>query len=159
MLAAHSPSMSPSSPAETPDTSLEIQDDAPKGRRVSSRVRSKPTVYSDQFEPPSSVNGIKRKRALTVNENYAQTGLDGETSLTEESDPDGDPDEEELKEQRRKAKNTPKKPAAKRSKTKTTTLAMRPATNGVKKVARPRKNTARAPRIASGEETGLFGSC
>ena len=152
MLAAPSSSMSPSSPVGTPDTSLELQDDAPKNRRVSGRVRSKPVSYSDPPEPTATTNGVKRKRAPTVVDTLSEDDImaEGESTPPVESDPD----EEELKEKRRKARNTPKKPAAKKSKT--TTLAMRPATNGVKRTARPKRAKGIASIVAN-EEEGLFG--
>lgn len=152
MLAAPSSSMSPSSPAGTPDTSLELHDDASTKRRVSSRVRSKPTIYSDKTEPSPASNGVKRKRAPIVGDNISEDVSEGGGSPAEESDPD----EEELKEKRRKARSGTKKPAAKKSKT--TTLAMRPATNGVKRTTKPKKARGQAPVIAGHEEIGLFGS-
>ena len=153
MLALRSSSMSPSSPAGTPDTSLELQDDPGTKRRISSRMRSKPTTYSDVPERPPTSNGVKRKRAPTVDE---QVENDNEEEVESESDEDGEPDEEELKEARRRTRTKAKKPATKKSKT--ATLAIRPAVNGVKRTARARKGKTGATGIAGDDETGLYGS-
>ena len=75
---------------------------------------------------------------------------------------DGDPDEEEMKEERRKAryKKPSEKPAAKKPKTvksKSTTLPVRPAVNGVQKPSKPRRPRIQANAAISDEEVGLFG--
>lgn len=84
---------------------------------------------------------------------------EGETSP---EDSDGDADEEEVKEKHRRAaksKKIPSKPAAKKPKTAaatTTKLAVRPATNGFKKPAKPKKPRARANLTVADDGTGLY---
>ena len=63
MSVARSSSMSPALPVGTPDTSLELQDESISRRRVSSRVRSKPSLLSDKPYHSQATNGVKRKRA------------------------------------------------------------------------------------------------
>ena len=161
MLAARSASMSPSSPAGTPDTSLEPQPDTTSKRRISGRVKSKPALLSDDPYLSQASNGVKRKRVELRDEELeilSDDELEGRRSSVDESGPD----EEELKEQRSKARRGAKKPAAKKpaaKKSKTTTLAMRPAGNGVKKPARPKKSTTTATGNAGDDETGLYGVC
>ena len=149
--------MSPASPVGTPDTSLELQDEPTAKRRVSSRMRSKPTNFSDGPEQAPTSNGVKRKRTAPVDR---PTDNDTEEEVEdEESEPDDEnddePDEEELKEARRRTRARAKKPAAKKSKT--TTLAMRPAVNGVKKATKIRKAKAAPAGIAGDDESGLYG--
>ena len=137
-------------------------------RRRSGRVKSKPVLLQqDPNVPVISSGGSKRKRPDDA-ETEAEDEPEEELSSLEESE--SDPDEEELKEQRRKARK-PKaprsKPTAKKPKTASHTfksLPMRPATNGLKKPAkpkpkpRPRKAPSRAREIASVEdEEGLYG--
>ena len=162
MVEAASPSMSPSSPAGTPDTSLELQDDAPKGRRVSGRVRSKPFNYADTTEASKSTNGIKRKRASKA----VERAVEGDESGSQpESDDDGEPDEEELREQRKRAKTTAAKKAQASKKKTTMNLPIHAGPNGIQKnSAKP--NAAKAPprqraaKIAGAEgATGIFGEC
>lgn len=75
---------------------------------------------------------------------------------------DGDADEEEAKEKNRRAAKSKKiqsKPAAKKPKTAaamTTKLAVRPATNGIKKPAKPKKPRARANFTIADDGTGLY---
>ncbi|KAL9640806.1 MAG: hypothetical protein Q9164_000041 [Protoblastenia rupestris] len=144
--------MSPSSPAATPDTSLELHDDSASNRRKSVRVRSKPALLSQDPYFSHSSNGIKRKRVESRDsgpEDVSDDDLEGGGRSVEESDAD----EEELREQRRKAK----KPALKKSrKSATTILAMRPAVNGVKKSAKTQKSRAKAAVKVNDDETGLF---
>ena len=146
--------MSLSSPAGTPDTSLEPQPDTTSKRRISGRVKSKPTLLSDDAYLSQASNGVKRKRVEVRDEdleNLSDDELEGRSSPVDESGPD----EEELKEQRRKARSSVKKPAAK--KPKTTTLAMRPAGNGAKKPAKPKKSKTTATGSMGDDETRLFG--
>ena len=136
-------------------------------RRKSGRTKQKPLLYQqDPNIPIVSNRSGKRKRAesIIVDANDVDNVDDSEEeSITDESD--GDPDEEELKEKRRteaKAKTAPTRPPTKKPKktpSTTTNLPMRPATNGVKKVSKPRKPRAK-PRndsIAETDEDGLFG--
>ena len=130
-------------------------------RRKSGRISHKPVLF--QQDPNISVltNGTgKRKRgAQSVNIN-----LD-ESPAEEGSEDEGDeePDEEELKEKKRKApkgKANQRKPAAKKPKMADgtpTKLAIRPASNGVKK---PRKGKlpAKKPKVPQGgDEVDLYG--
>ena len=134
-------------------------------RRRSGRVKSKPVLLQqDPNIPVASSSNSKRKRADDV-ETDAEAEQEEEPSSPEESE--SDPDEEELKEQRRKARK-PKaprqKPIAKKPKTAShafQSLPMRPATNGIKKPAKPkpkpRKAPSRAREVASAdEEEGLY---
>ena len=133
-------------------------------RRRSGRVKSKPVLlHQDPNLPVASSSGGKRKR-IDDAETEGEAEPDGDSSSSDESE--SDPDEEELKEQRRKArkpKTARPKPAAKKPKTATNafhSLPIRPATNGVKKPAkpRPRKAPSRPPKVASVEdEDGLYG--
>ncbi|KAG8530260.1 uncharacterized protein KY384_004761 [Bacidia gigantensis] len=146
--------MSSSSPVGTPDTSLELHDDTASKRRVSRRVRAKPEFHPDNSRRSEASNGVKRKRGNDANGSLTDDDTDGESSPGSESDPD----EEELKEARRKARSSAKKAPSK--KPKTTTLAMRPAVNEVKKAARApsRAKSARPPTtgINVEDEIGLF---
>lgn len=127
-------------------------------RRKSGRVKQKPVLFQSDPNVIGSVSG-KRKRAAGVNQ------PDPDDSDSEESSPDesdGDADEEELKEKRRKGRprKTSAKPAPKKPKTnqpKTTTLPVRPATNGVKKPSKPRQPRARPSAAFAEDSTGLFG--
>ena len=152
MLAARFSSMSPSSPAGTPDTSLELQDDTTSNRRKSGRVRSKPTLLSDDQHRSQASNGNKRKRVVSRRGDLEDASSEGGSESSDES-----PDEEELRERRKKAR----KPAIKMSKAAgTSTLAMRPATNGVKRPAKAKKSRAKVGVAEAGDETGLYGiSC
>lgn len=158
---------SPSMPArvlsmELPDQATPQPSSSPNDatdRRKSGRVKHKPVLLqSDPNAMIGSVSG-KRKRASIVDQ------PDADDSESEESSPDesdGDPDEEELKEKRRKGRprKTSAKPVAKKSKTtqpKTTTLPVRPATNGVKKPSKPRQPRARPNAAFAENSTGLFG--
>ncbi|KAL8691472.1 MAG: hypothetical protein Q9218_003316, partial [Villophora microphyllina] len=127
-------------------------------RRKSGRVKQKPVLLQTDPNAMIGSSSAKRKRAGTVEEPDTD-GVESEESSPDESD--GDPDEEELKEKRRKSrsKKTSAKPAAKKAKTskqKTTTLPVRPATNGVKKPAKPRQARARPNAAIADDSTGLF---
>ena len=151
---------------------MELSDPATPGtdainRRKSGRAKQKPLLYQQDPNIPIVSNGSgKRKRAesVAVDANDVDNVDDSEEeSITDESD--GDPDEEELKEKRRteaKAKTALTRPLTKKPKktpSATTNLPMRPATNGVKKVSKPRKPRAkpRTNNIAETDEEGLFG--
>lgn len=133
-------------------------------RRKSARTRQKPVLLQDDITASrsSNVNG-KRKRG----DNEGGGGADSDNDLSgEESSPlesDGDPDEEELKEKRRRAprgKKAQGRPAAKKPKTtgvKTASLPVRPASNGAKKTSRPKKPQARPNRAVLDDGTGLYG--
>ncbi|MCJ1431277.1 hypothetical protein MMC27_000628 [Xylographa pallens] len=132
--------------------------DAPN-RRKSARTVQKPISYQqDQIVSIGSTGSGKRKRGDTTNVDIDADSLGEETSS---DDNESDPDEEELKEQRRRApkiKRVQSKPAAKKPKTAgptTTSLAMRPATNGVKKPTKPRKPRAKQ-NATDPDETGLY---
>lgn len=134
-------------------------------RRKSARTRQKPVLLQDDVSASRSSNANgKRKRGENEERDAADSDddLSGEDSSPLESD--GDPDEEELKEKRRKApraKRAQGKPAAKKPKTtgvKTASLPVRPAINGSKKPPRPPKPQARSNRAVSDDETGLFGT-
>ena len=133
--------------------------DAPN-RRKSARTVQKPISYQqDQIVSIGRTGSGKRKRGDTTNTDIDADSLGEETSS---DDNESDPDEEELKEQRRRApriKRVQSKPASKKPKTArptTTSLAMRPATNGVKKPTKPRKPRAKQNATDS-DETGLYG--
>ncbi len=127
-------------------------------RRKSGRAVKKPDFFQEDPTTPST-NSAKRKRADRAVEDDEDIGEDasGEESV---EDSDGEADEEELKEKRRrasKAKKGQSKPAAKKPKTVNGMgkLAIRPAPNGVKKTSRPRKPP---PRQSAVEEVdGLYG--
>ena len=134
-------------------------DDAPN-RRKSGRQIHKPVLYSEDPNLTISVNGsAKRKRAERVPDRDDEDMVDESSS----EDDQGEPDEEESKDQRRrnaKLRNAHHKPAAKKPKTAKPDsgmkLAMRPATNGVKKPRKPKKPKARKGR-SSEEGTGVYG--
>ena len=83
----------------------------------------------------------------------------GDDASGEESadESDGQADEEELKEIRRKTKKVQSKPASKKPKTLNGIgkLAIRPAPNGVKKVAKGKKPRARPSAVE--DHNGLYG--
>lgn len=119
-------------------------------RRKSGRIVQKPELYQPDSSTPARSNGSsKRKRAGEAIDDEDEDELEE----SEDDEQDSDPDEEELKERRRaaKVKPTKSKPAAKKPKPtvgKTIDLAMRPATNGVRKVTKGKKLRI----IASAEE-------
>ncbi|MCJ1376989.1 hypothetical protein MMC17_000079 [Xylographa soralifera] len=128
-------------------------------RRKSTRTAQKPISYQqNQIVSIGSTGSGKRKRGDNTNIDIDADPLGDETSS---DDNESDPDEEELKELRRRApsvKRVQKKPAAKKSKTTrpaTTSLAMRPATNGIKKPTKPRKPRAKQ-NITDPDETSLY---
>lgn len=134
-------------------------------RRKSARTRQKPVLLQDELIALRSQNtNGKRKRVDTE----AGVATDSDHNLLGEdsspSESEGDPDEEELKEKRRRAsraKRAQGMPAAKKPKStgvKTASLPVRPAVNGAKKPSRPRKHQARSIRAGSDHETGLYGT-
>jgi len=141
----------------TPDTSLELHD--PSNRRKSGRTRQQPVLLQQDpnLSQVSNGNSAKRKRAELRGGDLDELSAD---ELDEESSSDeSDPDEEELKERRRKTKKAPPKPAAKKPKTgsaTTTTLAVRPAVNGLKTASKPKKPSARPVKNAADGGTGLY---
>ena len=132
-------------------------------RRTSGRAKQKPVLY--QQDPNISVvsnsNGKRKHVELPGGDDGSQKE-DGSAEDSSIDGSDGDPDEEELKEKRRKApkaKKGPVKPAVKKARTRndvTTKLPIRPATNGVRKPAKPRKPRARQPAVEQAG-TGLYG--
>lgn len=146
-----------------PPSSSAAAQDAPN-RRKSGRAIHKPVLYQGDPNVSISTNGsAKRKRP-------EKTAVDAEDDLGDESSSGGnesDPDEEELKEKRRRAgkgKKTLNKPAAKKpkmTKDDPLKLAMRPATNGVKKPSKPRKPRAKVnvPAGEGGESNRLYSQC
>lgn len=160
--------MSPSSPNQTdgtPDTSLSLPFNNPSNRRISGRVRNKPALLSDDAYLSQTSNGIKRKR-LDPNdadlENLSDDELEERGYIGRGGDgEDNGPDEEEVKEKKRKARGG-KKPVAKRARAGegTTSLAMRPAgVNGVGAAAKKAGGRSRKVKgLATAEDdTGLFG--
>ena len=145
---------------ETPDTSLDLTNTA--SRRKSGRATRKPVLLNK--DPNISQVGVgnsgKRKRVAVPAQDVADSS-DAESD-DEDSDDESDPDEEELKERRRKAarsKKAPSKSIAKKPRTGlalTTSLAVRPATNGVKKPAKPKQPRARPIKNAQDTGTGLY---
>ena len=149
--------MDQSDPA-TPDTSME--DQSTTKRRKSGRAIQAPVLLSND---PNLVqnNGNIGKRKRTQLRGGEVTDASDEEDDEESDEEESDPDEEELKERRKKApKKATSKPAPKKSKTagpSTTTLAVRPATNGTGKSARPRKPRARQNGPVVTDGTGLYG--
>ena len=154
-----SSSMDPSDP-ETPDTSLDMTTST--NRRKSGRAIRKPVLLNkDPNIPQVSVgNSGKRKRVDVPSQDLMDSSDD--ESEEEVTDDESDPDEEELKERRRKASKTTKAPSkavAKKPRTGpalTTNLAVRPATNGVKRNARPKQPRARPVKNAEENGIGLY---
>ena len=130
-------------------------------RRKSGRAKQQPVLL--QQDPNANIGSVKRKRAESrddVDDNNHEDISKNEESLEES---DGEADEEELKEKRKKsrAKKGLNKPVAKKarlSNTSITKLAVRPATNGVKKASKPRKARARLTAATEEDGTGLYGT-
>ncbi|KAL8783911.1 MAG: hypothetical protein Q9195_009242 [Heterodermia aff. obscurata] len=155
-------SMEPSDPVAT-SSSPATQNNA-TNRRRSGRAKHQPVLFhEDPNIPQSSFSNGKRKRTqapagdLTADE-------PGSEEEDESAESESDPDEEELKERRRKAPKAKKpssKPAAKKPKTNgatTTKLPVRPASNGFKKPAAPKKSRARPNPAIVEDESGLYGN-
>ena len=154
-----SPSMDPSDP-ETPDTSLDM--DTTTNRRKSGRAIRKPVLLNKDPNIPqvSGGNSGKRKRVdAPIQDLVDSSDPESDDQVSED---ESDPDEEELKERRRKASKTNKassKSVAKKPRkgpALTKNLAVRPATNGVKKNARPEQPQAHPVRNAEDNATGLY---
>ena len=152
--------MDPSDPA-VPSSSPSNNDAT--NRRRSGRAKQQPVPYwKDPNIPQSSSSGEKRKR--NASRNGDMNGQDDDSE--EESEPQGSesgPDEEELKKRRRKAPR-PRKPASRPTSKKpktaismTTKLPVRPATNGFKKPAKPKKSRARSSAAVLDKDSGLYG--
>ena len=130
-------------------------------RRKSGRPKQQPVLL--QQDPNANIGSVKRKRAELRNEvddPDRENVSEDEESL---EDSEGEADEEELKEKRKKTrtKKLSSKPAAKKarlSNNSTTKLAVRPATNGVKKPSKPRKPRARVTSATEEDGTGLYGT-
>ena len=142
----------------TPDTSIDMNGAA--NRRKSGRARQKPVLLNkDPNIPQVSSGSGKRKRADARVEDVEDLSDDENESSQGESDPD----EEELKERRRKAvrsRKTPTKSAAKRVKTGpnlNTNLAVRPAVHKARKAAKPKSSRARPIKNAADAGSGLYG--
>ena len=134
-------------------------------RRRSGRAVHKPVLYQQDPNVAIVPNGsAKRKRGELAAHDDTEHATDESSSDHAESEPD----EEELKEKRRRVAKPSKtseprgKAAAKKSrppKDDALKLAMRPATNGVKKVTKPRKPAARKhlPRDSGSDLYGTVG--
>ena len=151
--------MDPSDPP-TPDTSIEVQDTS--NRRRSGRARQKPVLLQEDPNVMPTTRGGSAKRKLADYRDRENGDEQDADSDSEGDSGESDPDEEELKEKRRKtAKKAAAKPAIKKPKTsnaiKATVLPVRPAVNGVKKSAKPRKATAPRTSAIVGDATGLYG--
>ena len=150
--------MEPSDPA--PTSSSPAQNDS-TNRRRSGRAKQQPVLFQeDPNIPQSSSSNGKRKR--TQLRGGDAIGDDASSEEEESPEDEGSPDEEELKERRRKAPKAKKpssKPAAKKPKTNgaTTKLAVRPATNGFKKHAPPKRSRAKPSAAIVEDESGLYG--
>ena len=145
----------------TPDTSVDMNGTV--DRRQSRRAKQKPVLLNkDPNIPQTSIRNGKRKRADTRAEEIEEpSDLDDESSQGASS-----PDEEELKDRRRKtaqAKKTPTRSAVKKAKTGpnlTANLAVRPAVNGrvkATKATKPKQSRARPTKNAVNAESGLYG--
>ncbi len=158
-MPVRSSSMELSDP-ETPETSLDMTSST--NRRKSGRTTRKPVLLNKDpnIAQVTSGNSGKRKRADVLAHDVVNSS-DTE-SEDEASDDESDPDEEELKERRRKAprpKKAPSKSVAKKPRigpALTTSLAVRPAVNGVKKHPRPKKQRARPVKKSEDNGTGLY---
>ena len=140
----------------TPDTSVDLNGTA--NRRKSGRARQKPVLLNkDPNIPQNTTSSGKRKRAETRAEDVQDLSEDENKSSHGESEPD----EEELKERRRKATRSKKntaKPAAKKARTGpnlNTSLAVRPAVNGLKRAQKQPR--ARMLKDVEDAGTGLYG--
>lgn len=130
-------------------------------RRKSGRAVKKPEFFQEDANAHSNNSG-KRKRVdqAEVEDEGIASDASGEDSVDES---DGQADEEELKEKRRrapKAKKVQRKPAAKKPKTVNGMgkLAIRPVPNGVKSTAPRLKKQPRARPSAAQATDGLYGT-
>ena len=154
-----SSSMALSDPA-TPDTSLDRIDIS--SRRKSGRATQKPVLLNKDPNIPQVSMGSNGKRKRADPPPRDEVDSSNPESENETSDDESDPDEEELKDRRRKTqrpKKAPNRSVAKKPRTGaavTTSLAVRPAINGVKKIARPKQPRARPVKDAEDNGTGLY---
>lgn len=160
-----------STPSKPANMSTTVIADATT-RRKSGRVVHKPDIYQPDSGPPAAPNGnAKRKRdappLAAPQDDPEDEEEDEEEEEEEEEGEDSGPDDEEERDQRRKARSRGGKkraPANKKPKTSKSSegisLAMRPATNGVKRSSKPK--APRRPRKsgnAGADGTGLYGTC
>ena len=152
--------MDRSSPA-TPEASSSAN--GANNRRRSGRTVHKPVLLQEDpnLSQVTNSNG-KRKRTDPRGGDVTDAHDEESEEETSPDDSDGDADEEEVKEKNRRAaklKRAQSKPAAKKPKTATATttkLAVRPATNGFRKPAKPKKPRARANFTIADDGTGLY---
>ncbi|KAL4760609.1 cohesin subunit IRR1 [Aspergillus foveolatus] len=156
-------------PGLTQDTASPSRD-----RRKSGRATRRPELFSQTYSDANgaTAGGAKRKRTTTGDENEDEVE-DVSGSESEEVDEDDEPDEEELREKRRAARKASAKKSSSGTKSKPKTqgsrsakkpkvtetrignqLPLRPAANGKRLVARPKKMQVR-PSLAA-RETGLY---
>ncbi|OAG42450.1 hypothetical protein AYO21_03326 [Fonsecaea monophora] len=146
---------------------MELADSSPSGspesRRRSGRVVRKPAIYSqeqrDNSLPPNGIG--KRKRGanpLDGNDEESEPDEEDEEEDDEDESDESEPDEEELKDQRRaqRAKAAATKPATKRAKTTSTTLAIRSANIQSKPAARSSKSSKARARPSQAHQQGLY---
>ena len=129
---------------------------SPAARRRSGRVSKKP----EKFAPASSPSGSAKRKRGNENDSGVDTDEAEDEEDAEESS-EGEPDDEEVKARQRKRKTNAaaRKPATKKPKTngESVSLAIRPAANAAKKVAkRPRKAPIRKSALP-GETDVLYG--
>lgn len=132
-------------------------------RRKSTRMRQKPVLLQEDVSTSRSTNGSNKRKRTSLRGGEPTSMID-ETS-DEESSPeesDGHPDEEELKEKRKRAakqKKVSTRPAVKKPKVGNatiTTLAVRPALNGAPKTTKSKRPRARSNTFVSDADTGLY---
>ncbi|KAL3467860.1 hypothetical protein BJX64DRAFT_124173 [Aspergillus heterothallicus] len=162
------------SPVSSPQPGLTQDTSSPTGnRRKSGRATRKPELFSQTHGDSNgaTAGGAKRKRTTTGDEDEVEDVE--EASESEDDNEEDEPDEEELREQRRAARKSSVKKASLASKPKAKSqgsrsakkpkvtgngianqLAFRPATNGGRPAARPRKPKVRPSLIAG--ERGLY---
>lgn len=136
-------------------------------RRKSTRTRQKPVLLQEDLNttrPSDNSNKRKRTELRDGASSDNRNNISDDESRTAESD--GDPDEEELRERRRKISRTKKiqtKPSAKKPKVSNamtkTKLAVRPAVNGTKKISKPKNSTTRSKDGTPDNGVGLYGMC
>ena len=145
-------------PSDPVPTSSSPPTNGATNRRRSGRAKNQPVFFQEDPNIPQSSSSNGKRKRVNLRGGDA-TEEDGTSDEDESVQGESDPDEEELKERRRKAKKPSAKPAAKRVKTNgvTTKLAVRPANNGFKKPAPPRKARARPNTAVMDEESGLYG--
>lgn len=137
--------------SSSPLSEAEVDATETANKRRSGRVTRKPNLFT------AAPGGAKRKRNA-ADDREEQVDDDDNSEEEDDSESEGEPDEEEMREKRtkaRKGKSAPgKKPAAKRPKTNGTTAL--PLRGGQAKTRKPKK--AKALDEAAAEEAGgLFG--